>query len=113
LGAEGENELLGKNSWVPLPASAVLVTPARAERSHAAGEGDVCQRVSAIEEEGGADLRRDLGVWRRRRRRVGPRGTGTGLGVGRGGQGLTLVHFSAQLEPCLTQENIPYTLNTL
>jgi hypothetical protein len=25
------------------------------------------------------------------------------------GQGLALVHFSAQLEPCLTQEN---TLNT-
>ena len=28
------------------------------------------------------------------------------------GQGLTLVHFSAQLEPCLTQENTLYTLNT-
>ena len=28
-------------------------------------------------------------------------------------QGLTLVHFSAQLEPCLTQENTLHTLNTL
>jgi len=28
------------------------------------------------------------------------------------GQGLTLVHFSAQLEPCLTQENILHRLNT-
>jgi hypothetical protein len=28
------------------------------------------------------------------------------------GQGLTLVHFSAQLEPCLTQENTLHTLNT-
>ena len=27
-------------------------------------------------------------------------------------QGLTLVHFSAQLEPCLKQENTLYTLNT-
>jgi hypothetical protein len=27
-------------------------------------------------------------------------------------QGLTLVHFAAQLEPCLTQENILHTLNT-
>jgi len=27
-------------------------------------------------------------------------------------QGLTLVHFSAQLEPCLTQENTIHTLNT-
>jgi len=27
-------------------------------------------------------------------------------------QGLTLVHFSAQLEPCLTQENTLPTLNT-
>jgi len=27
-------------------------------------------------------------------------------------QGLTLVHFSAQLEPCLTQENTLHTLNT-
>jgi hypothetical protein len=26
--------------------------------------------------------------------------------------GLTLVHFSAQLEPCLTQENALHTLNT-
>jgi len=25
---------------------------------------------------------------------------------------LTLVHFSAQLEPCLTQKNTLYTLNT-
>jgi hypothetical protein len=29
------------------------------------------------------------------------------------GQGLTLVHFSAQLEPCRTQENTLYTLHTL
>jgi hypothetical protein len=29
------------------------------------------------------------------------------------GQGLTLVHFSAQLEPCLSQENTLHTLNTL
>ena len=28
-------------------------------------------------------------------------------------QGLTLVHFSAQLEPCLSQENTLHTLNTL
>ena len=27
--------------------------------------------------------------------------------------GLTLVHFSAQLEPCLTQENTLHTLHTL
>ena len=27
-------------------------------------------------------------------------------------QGLTLVQFSAQLEPCLTQENNLHTLNT-
>ena len=27
-------------------------------------------------------------------------------------QGLTLVHFSAQLEPCLTPENTLHTLNT-
>jgi len=27
-------------------------------------------------------------------------------------QGLILVHFSAQLEPCLTQENTLHTLNT-
>jgi len=28
-------------------------------------------------------------------------------------QGLTLVHFSAQLEPCLTHKNTRHTLNTL
>jgi hypothetical protein len=28
------------------------------------------------------------------------------------GQGLTLVHFSAQLEPCLTNNNTLHTLNT-
>ena len=27
-------------------------------------------------------------------------------------QGLTLVHFSAQLEPCLTHKNTLHTLNT-
>ena len=27
-------------------------------------------------------------------------------------QGLTLVHFSAQLEPCLTHENTLHTINT-
>jgi len=27
-------------------------------------------------------------------------------------QGLTLVHFSAQLEPCLTHKNTPHTLHT-
>ena len=27
-------------------------------------------------------------------------------------QGLTLVHFSAHLEPCLIQENTLHTLNT-
>jgi len=32
--------------------------------------------------------------------------------LARAGQGLTLVHFSAQLEPCLTQENTEHTLNT-
>jgi len=35
----------------------------------------------------------------------------TGDGVG-DGQGLTLVHFSAQLEPCPTQENTLHTLHT-
>jgi len=29
-----------------------------------------------------------------------------------GRQGLTLVHFSAQLEPCLSQENTLHTRNT-
>jgi len=29
-----------------------------------------------------------------------------------GGQGLTLVHFSAQLEPCLTHKHTLHTLNT-
>jgi hypothetical protein len=29
-----------------------------------------------------------------------------------GGQGLTLVHFSAQLQPCLSQESTLHTLNT-
>jgi hypothetical protein len=33
-------------------------------------------------------------------------------GVKGAGQGLTLIHFSAQLEPCLTQENTLHTLNT-
>jgi len=33
-------------------------------------------------------------------------------GLGSGKQGLTLVHFSAQLEPCLTQEYTLHTLNT-
>ena len=28
-------------------------------------------------------------------------------------QGLPLVHFSAQLEPCLTHKNTLHTLNTL
>jgi len=28
------------------------------------------------------------------------------------GRGLTLVHFSAQLEPCLKQHNTLHTLNT-
>jgi preprotein translocase subunit Sec63 len=27
-------------------------------------------------------------------------------------QGLTLVHFSAQLEPCLTHKNTLHTINT-
>jgi len=36
---------------------------------------------------------------------------GGGAATGRG-QGLTLVHFSAQLEPCLSQENSLHTLNT-
>jgi len=27
-------------------------------------------------------------------------------------QGLTLVHFSAQLEPCLTHKDTPHTLNS-
>jgi len=27
-------------------------------------------------------------------------------------QGLTLVHFSAQLEPCLSHKNTLHTLNT-
>jgi hypothetical protein len=30
----------------------------------------------------------------------------------RSGQGLTLVHCSAQLEPCLTHKNALHTLNT-
>jgi hypothetical protein len=29
-----------------------------------------------------------------------------------GGQGLTLLHFSAQLEPCLTHKNTLHTLHT-
>jgi hypothetical protein len=29
-----------------------------------------------------------------------------------GGKGLTLVHFSTQLEPCLSHENTLHTLNT-
>jgi len=49
--------------------------------------------------------------------KVAKRGSG---GAGGGGdedamgawQGLTLVHFSAQLEPCLTQGNNLHTLNT-
>ena len=28
-------------------------------------------------------------------------------------QGLTFVHYSAQLEPCLTHKNTLHTLNTL
>jgi hypothetical protein len=46
-----------------------------------------------------------------------PGGGGSTLSMGGGGegmgQGLTLVHFSAQLEPILTQKhtkNTPYTL---
>jgi hypothetical protein len=31
------------------------------------------------------------------------------VGAGTGGQGLTLVRFSAQLEPCLTPENTLHT----
>ena len=36
------------------------------------------------------------------------------LNVARARQGLTLVHFSAQLEPCLTRKNtlLVHTLNT-
>jgi hypothetical protein len=37
-------------------------------------------------------------------RRSGGRGTGY--------QGLTLVHFSTRLEPCLTQTNTLHTLNS-
>jgi hypothetical protein len=36
---------------------------------------------------------------------------GPGFDPPGGRQGLTLVHFSAQLEPCLTQENTLHTLN--
>ena len=35
-----------------------------------------------------------------------------GVGAEGGGQGLTLVHFSAQLEPSLKQENTLHTPNT-
>jgi len=42
-------------------------------------------------------------TWRTRRR---------SWGKPRSRQGLTLVHFSAQLEQCLTQENTLHTLNT-
>jgi len=50
----------------------------------------------------------------------GARGGGVGGSVlpiawgtwGTPGQGLTLVHFSAQLEPCLTQETTLHILNT-
>ena len=54
--------------------------------------------------------------WRRRRRRQGGGNGGgeeevKGKAAAGGRQGLTLVHVSAQLEPCLTQENTPHTLN--
>jgi hypothetical protein len=41
----------------------------------------------------------------------GAMGPGPGPGAALGSwQGLTLVHFSAQLEPCLSQENTLHTL---
>ena len=39
-------------------------------------------------------------------------GAHTRDGIEAGDQGLTFVHFSAQLEPCLSQENTLHTLNT-
>ena len=55
-----------------------------------------------------------------KRRWVGEEALGGGLGGGAGSgavaprqQGLTLVHFSAQLEPCLTQADTLQTLNPL
>jgi len=39
-------------------------------------------------------------------------GNGNGNESGGHGQGLTLVHFSAQLEPCLTHKATLHTLNT-
>jgi len=47
--------------------------------------------------------------WRR-----GPRSRWTRSACcGSSWQGLTLAHFTAQFEPCLTQENTLHTLNTL
>jgi len=51
-------------------------------------------RVAGVVLGGGGILRRSAGRW-----------------PAAGGQGATLVHFSAQLEPCLTQENT-HTLQT-
>jgi len=45
--------------------------------------------------------------------RAGARFVKSQVSHGGYGQGLTLVHFSAQLEPCLSQENTLHTLNTL
>jgi hypothetical protein len=41
-----------------------------------------------------------------------PRLTTAGSSTSASRQGLTLVHFSAQLEPCLTQQNTLHILNT-
>ena len=38
-----------------------------------------------------------------------PSGAGAAVAAG---QGLTLVHFSAQLDPCLSQESTLHALNT-
>ena len=43
---------------------------------------------------------------------AGRRGVESVLTGATAGQGLTLVHFSAQLEPCLTQEYTLHTPNT-
>jgi len=44
------------------------------------------------------------------RHRAHARGAGAAV---EGGRGLPLVHFSAQLEPCLTHKNTLHTLHTL
>jgi len=46
------------------------------------------------------------------KRPQGNGGRGGGETAAGGGQGLTLVHFSAQLKPCLTHKNTLHTIHT-